>query len=389
MIGRITINIGDSLYYIVLSLAIVSIYNLGVGYLAFFGMLSFIPSVFVFLFSPYIDKIKSKKNALIYLQMVQIISVTCVLLVLTYELPVEWLFALHFLFFFVNTLIYPIQTSFVPEILDYNKDDINSSVNYMYLSKNFVDVLSNLMSSILLVYVSIYLLMRMDILLLIIGVLFFIPIKSKKHTMDKSRDTERDETGYLKSLKLAFDVFSKEKVASSIIYMEGILNGLTTMIMRIAPAYLIVIDVSVEYLGLVLAFQKGSEFLGVLVSPKFKAAPLNFFMVDYLISGLSIVGIVFIDNMYIKLILFSVAFFVIGISGNVYDKMIYNSYDYNEIGKVATYIYSLTSVLILISLALPMMYDNVEVLILFTGAITTLFGVLLLIYKMKQGFGRN
>ncbi|MDQ0175571.1 hypothetical protein [Bacillus chungangensis] len=85
---------------------------------------------------------------------------------------------------------------------------------------------------------------------------------------------------------------------------------------------------------------------GTIISEKFKTAYKNFFMIDYLVTGVAIILIVFIDNLFIKLCLFAITFTLIGISGTIYGKMIYHYYDYQHLGKVSTVINTVSSIAI-------------------------------------------
>lgn len=301
---------------------------------------------------------------------------------MTLKINFIFLFGLHFLFTLVNSLIYPVENGFLLSLLNQNQKLIDESVNYMYLSKNLVDVLSNFISSLLLIYISISVLLNINIFLLLVAILFFIKIKPDKQTKEISE--LNDKKGYIPLLVDSYKVFNSKKIPVLIVYMEGILSGLTTMMMKIIPIYLLVIDIDVKYLGVLIACQKGSEFLGAIVSMNLKYKEINFFILDYLVSGICLFLCLLIPYIPLKLLFFSLVFFVIGISGNVYEKMIYRYYDYKDIGRVSSVIYTISSAMIVFSFLLPFIIESSIVLIKIVGGVTFLFGIILTSYKFVQ-----
>ncbi|MDD1505525.1 hypothetical protein PVA17_22660, partial [Lysinibacillus sp. CNPSo 3705] len=279
--------------------------------------------------------------------------------------------------------IYPTQSSFIPEILQNEKKDIEKSVYIMNITNNTVNIISNFISAIILIYMSVISILVLDIFTFLLCIALFLKITQINIDNTSINDTQQKHN-YKDSILYSFKYFWKEKTPSRIVVMEGILSGLTTMVMRIVGAYLVVINIGVEYLGILLAIQRGSELIGVFLSNRIKMPFKNFFMIDYLISGTAITLIVYMDNIAIKTVLFSLAFFLIGMSGTVYGKMIYHFYDYKHLGKVSSVINTVSSVAIVACMLIPMIYDDVENLILITGVITIAFGLYLLFFNKSK-----
>lgn len=379
ILGRLITNFGDSLYFVSLTYITISLFDLGVRALALFGLVAFIPSLLSFAFGPFIDNFRNKKLLLVLFEFIQLLSVLGVLFVVYYRSEFIYLIIFHFLFSLTNTLIYPVQSSFVPQILNNNKEQVEKSVYIMNVSNNLTDITSNFIASIILLSMSIVSILTLDLATFVISILLFLKISS----VPSQKSVEKNTT-YSSDIVFSFKYFLQEKVPSRIVIMEGILSGLTTMIMRIVGAYFVIINVGVEYLGVLLAVQKGSEMLGTLVSEKIKMQYKNFFMIDYLLSGTAIIFIVFIDSIAIKLGLFSLTFILIGMSGTVYGKMIYHYYEYDHLGKVSTVINTVSSIAIVTSMIIPLVYENVVNLILITGIITVLFGSSLLFFDKQK-----
>lgn len=381
-LGRVTLNFSDSLYLIVISVAIVTVYNLGIKELSVFGLLSFLPSLINILFSPFLAKIKNFKKTLIILQIIQVITLIVIVLILTLKINFLFLFGFHFLFTLINSLIYPVENSFLPSLLNHNQKLIDESVNYMYLSKNLVDVISNLISSLLLLYIAVSVLLNINIFLFLVAIFFFIKIKP--HIQTEENSDINDEKGYASLLVESYQIFKNKKTPMLIVYMEGVLSGLTTMMMKIVPIYLLVIDIDVKYLGVLIACQKGSEFFGAIVSMNLKYKEINFFILDYLVSGVCLILCLLVPYIPLKLLFFSVVFFVIGISGNVYEKMIYRYYDYKDVGRVSSVIYTISSAMIVFSFLLPFIIEDSVILISIVGVVTFMFGLTLVTYKLLK-----
>ncbi len=383
--GRVITNFGDSLYTVVLAYITISIYNLGADSLALIGLIAFLPSLINFAFGTLIDNCRNKKSLLISLEIVQLFSITGILCTVYFRLDILLIFICHFIFSFANTLIYPVQSSYIPEILRFKKTDIEKSVYVMNITNNTVDIISNFLSSVILIYISVISILLIDMFTFFLCIALFLKIYVKNIVYHPNNNNQiQDKPNFKNNILYAFKYFWKEKTPSRIVVMEGILSGLTTMVMRIVGAYLVILNIGVEYLGVLLAIQRGSELVGAFLSNRIKMPFKNFFMIDYLVSGASITLIAFIDSIAIKTALFALTFLLIGMSGTVYGKMIYHFYDFHHIGKVTSVINTVSSFAIVTCLLIPMIYDDVENLIIITGIITVTFGFYLLFFKKSN-----
>ncbi len=383
--GRVITNFGDSLYTVVLAYITISIYNLGADALALFGLIAFFPSLINFAFGSLIDNCRNKKGLLITFEIVQLLSITGILFTVYFRLDILLIFICHFIFSFANTLIYPVQSSFIPQILQYKKTDIEQSVYAMNITNNTVDIVSNFLSSIILIYMSVISILILDMFTFILCIALFLKISVKNigYTPPNNNPLQ-EKANYKTDILYAFKYFWQKKTPSRIVVMEGILSGLTTMVMRIVGAYLVILNIGVEYLGVLLAIQRGSELVGVFLSNHIKMPFKNFFMIDYLVSGVAITLIAFTDSIAIKTVLFALTFLLIGMSGTVYGKMIYHFYEYQHIGKVTSIINTVSSFAIVTCLLVPMIYDDVVNLIIITGIITITFGLYLLFFNKSN-----
>lgn len=112
-----------------------------------------------------------------------------------------------------------------------------------------------------------------------------------------------------------------------------------------------------------------------MAAPKIKMNPYHFFSVDYMISGLALLLIFIVPQPLLKLICLFVAFFVIGISGNIFEKMVYKAYDHSKMALVFSVISSLYTAFGIIFLLVPTVYDNITVLGIVINVATIFVGI--------------
>lgn len=385
--GRVMTNFGDSLYAIVVIYITISIYNLGASSLAIFGLITFFPSLINFAFGTLIDNYKNKKNLLIYLEIIQLIAIAGILVTVYFRLNVLLIFLFHFVFAFANTIFYPVQSSILRQILNYEKKAIEKSVYVMNVTFNTVDILSNFLTSIMLIYMSVVSLLVMDLFTLLLCIVLFVRISLKNNVRSTNNNpivSQVKELNYKEGILFSFNYFWEKKLPSRIVVMEAIRDGFITIIMRIAGIYLMVINIGIEYLGILYAIQRGSELLGVFFSNHIRISFKKFFIINYLISGLSIIGIYLVNYIILKTALFSITFILMGVSGTVYGRMIYHFYDFQHIGKISSVINTVSSLSMISCLFILMVYENVEKLILITGIITLIFSLYLVFSKSKD-----
>ena len=82
-----------------------------------------------------------------------------------------------------------------------------------------------------------------------------------------------------------------------------------------------------------------------------------------------------IDNSYLKLLFFFITFVVIGVSGNFFEKMLYDDYEGEDLGAIHTIITSFYSVFGVLFLLIPFVYDNIKVLGVSLNILTIMFGL--------------
>ena len=374
ILGRSVLNIADSFYMVAVTIALVEVYNIEASTLTSFALIGMIPSLVAFSYSYFFNKIKNTKFWILCFQIMHIILVSLLIVALINKAHIAFIFIYNFLFNLVNCVLTSLNVKVTPEVLNNDNNLINKSVDIQYFTSNSLDILSNFVASLLLGFITYLSLMQLSIPIFLAGVYFFTKLNLNKNiqTTEETEETEEVvEASIVGNIKTLFS----RNAASKIIVIEAFLSGATDLLLKLLPLYLISINIDVKWLALVLSVWRGADLVGAMVAPFVKVPSKNFFYMDYLISGTSFLLVFIIDNSYLKLLFFFITFVVIGVSGNFFEKMIYDDYEGEDFGAIHTIITSFYSVFSVLFLLIPFVYDNIKVLGVSLNILTILFGL--------------
>ena len=374
ILGRSVLNIADSFYMVAVTIALVEVYNIEASTLTSFALIGMIPSLVAFSYSYFFNKIKNTKFWILCFQIMHIILVSLLIIALVNKAHIAFIFIYNFLFNLVNCVLTSLNVKVTPEVLDNDNNLIKKSVDIQYFTSNSLDILSNFVASLLLGFITYLSLMQLSIPIFLAGVYFFTKLNLNKNiqTIEETEETEEVvEASIVGNIKTLFS----RNAASKIIVIEAFLSGATDLLLKLLPLYLISINIDVKWLALVLSVWRGADLVGAMVAPFVKVLSKNFFYMDYLISGTSFLLVFIIDNSYLKLLFFFITFVVIGVSGNFFEKMIYDDYEGEDFGAIHTIITSFYSVFSVLFLLIPFVYDNIKVLGVSLNILTILFGL--------------
>ena len=374
ILGRSVLNIADSFYMVAVTIALVEVYNIEASTLTSFALIGMIPSLVAFSYSYFFNKIKNTKFWILCFQIMHIILVSLLIFALVNKAHIAFIFIYNFLFNLVNCVLTSLNVKVTPEVLDNDNNLIKKSVDIQYFTSNSLDILSNFVASLLLGFITYLSLMQLSIPIFLAGVYFFTKLNLNKNiqTFEETEETEEVvEASIVGNIKTLFS----RNAASKIIVIEAFLSGATDLLLKLLPLYLISISIDVKWLALVLSVWRGADLVGAMVAPFVKVPPKNFFYMDYLISGTSFLLVFIIDNSYLKLLFFFITFVVIGVSGNFFEKMLYDDYEGEDFGAIHTIITSFYSVFGVLFLLIPFVYDNIKVLGVSLNILTIMFGL--------------
>ncbi|MBZ2155027.1 MFS transporter [Streptococcus australis] len=280
----------------------------------------------------------------------------------------------------------------VPETLENDEETINKSIDVQYMASNVLDIISNLFASLLLGVLSYFVVFNMSIPFFVAAIYFMlkirldIPDKKKSDGMSENIESESESTFQLLD---TISAFRESKFASFIVITESILSGGTDLLLTLAPLYLVSEGIPIQYLGLVLAVQRLADLTGAFVAPRIKISYKKFFFIDYIVSGFSLFLVFVIPIPLIKLLLFGLSFIIIGISGNMFEKMIYSEYNYENMGLIYSTNSSLYALFSIVFLIVPQFYSDIHILGITINIFTVLVGFYLLFinnpFKESEG----
>ena len=374
ILGRSVLNIADSFYMVAVTIALVEVYSIEASTLTSFALIGMIPSLVAFSYSYFFNKIKNTKFWILCFQIMHIILVSLLIFALVNKAHIAFIFIYNFLFNLVNCVLTSLNVKVTPEVLDNDNNLIKKSVDIQYFTSNSLDILSNFGASLLLGFITYLSLMQLSIPIFLAGVYFFIKLNLSKNIQTTEEIEEIEEVVEASIVGNIKTLFSRN-AASKIIVIEAFLSGATDLLLELLPLYLISINIDVKWLALVLSVWRGADLVGAMVAPFVKVPPKNFFYMDYLISGTSFLLVFIIDNSYLKLLFFFITFVVIGVSGNFFEKMLYDDYEGEDFGAIHTIITSFYSVFGVLFLLIPFVYDNIKVLGVSLNILTIMFGL--------------
>ncbi|MHB9952454.1 MFS transporter [Ligilactobacillus murinus] len=364
-------NIGDSFYNVALLLGLVEVYHIKADALSLFALLGMIPSMFAFLYSPLLAKIKRTKEWLFIFRTLYLVLVVLVIISFYYKVAIGYIYVYNILFSMISCIQGALQMRLVPEALENDSELIERSVDIQYFTGNTLDILSNFVASLVLGLMSYLGLLQLSLPFLVLGIIFIVQLKTSRALLQPTTE----KLPPLKSLVGYISKFFKQKQASQIIVIEAFLSGALDLLVTLAPLYLISLHIDVKWLGLVIAVQQAADFTGALLAPYISLEHHRFFCIDYIFSGTAFLLLFLVPQLYLKLILLFLGFVLIGISGNIFEKMIYKEYRQLDFSIVSTLITSLYSFFGIIFLLLPQVYSNIIVLGIVLNILTLLFGI--------------
>ncbi|HEL1011818.1 TPA: MFS transporter [Streptococcus equi subsp. ruminatorum] len=379
--SRSSRNIADSFYMIALSVGLLKVYNINAEELSFLTLVGLLPNILSFAYGSLIHNLKNDKKWLIVFQMIQLIVIISIIICLSYQLPVVVMYVLNLAFNLVTTVLNTIQMKIVPRTLDDDSDLIEKSVDIQYATSNVLDIVSNFVGSVLLSFVSYLVLLQLSLPFSIGAIAFIFRIQLSP---SKLSTTTNDEIEKPASVTESLRAFRESTFASFIILVEAFLSGGIDLLLALLPLYLLSEGISIEYIGLVLAAHRAADLLGALVAPRIKVSPRSFFFIDYILSGSSFLLCFMIPYPMVKLLLFFITFTIIGISGNVFEKMIYSEYNHNKLTLVYTTNATLYAVFGVLFLLIPFVCSNIRVIGILINSLTIMIGFGLLIVHLQQ-----
>lgn len=306
LMGRITINAGDSLYYVATTWTVLQ-WTHNPLLVGLTNTLLMVPMCISFLFGPLVDAIPLKKTLLLTPLLQCLILASIASLYLIDYLNVYALIILVTIAMFCTQIGYPAQSKAIPLLV--KKEKLLSANSAMSVAYQGTDVIMNSISGIIVAMVAFIPLYFTNSLIFLIATLFMLNIK-----ISNLNNEEKNKFTYLQNLKEGAIEISKSLLLI-VALVSGVINfglGLLYTWIPLKADYL----GGSYYYGLLMALFSLGLIIGSLVTPYIKNMNIGYGKLLILLnitSGLTLIIINYIPSIGF-IILFPVAFITISIS---------------------------------------------------------------------------
>lgn len=381
VIGQSLLLIGFSIFSTVLFYLLVQNYHASTRIIGLFGIIAALPPAIIATGAPILNKFKRLKRTLIHLQLLSSLFIALSGITLIENGSVAYLAILYLLLSTVSTISTSIEIGFIPLIFDNDEREIEKSVDIQYFSSSVISIFISIIASIILIKLQSIVLLICSFIFSLLGTLFYYKIN---YSNCSHNVVIVEKLSYLKEFKQQFKQFTTTMPAFIVIIFEAILGSLSGLLLDLLPITMKEIGLSVALFSLIGSIQKIGDFLGGILSPLIKMRSLDFFILDYLLSGLCIFFISINIPNFIRLLLLLIMGVVMGISGNAFEKLMYRSYNVGNISSMHALTTSTFSIFSVIGYLLTLIKVNTLSLWRITGITTIIFGLILIIINKVE-----
>ncbi|MGM7702360.1 MFS transporter [Pseudalkalibacillus sp. Hm43] len=311
LIGRIITNIADSLYMIA-TIWYVKTTTDSAFLIGLTSAIAMLPVTLQFLYGPLIDRF-SKRKILFFAELGQGILVG--IIALLYFSNVLWLpllFVLMFLALALSEATYPTESALIEGLAD--RKDLTKVNSVFAFSYQTLDIISDAISGILIIFVGLGIIYVSNSVLLIgTALLFLIYLKVPKTKKEAQPSTLKFLEQYKRDLIEGYTVVKGRTILLSLMFGIIGINVLATMGLAMLP---VISESSAEF-GFWLTAMSVGTLLGTVLSSKVEHLPLNRIMpIASLFSGICWITAFALSEWYIvPFIFFGFSWVGIGIIG--------------------------------------------------------------------------
>lgn len=332
---------------------------------------------------PKLATIKNQKFLLIFLQASAILILITEVCLIIFKFNLIYIGILQFLLQLIVTISGSIEIGYIPIILYEDQSEIDKTVNISYVTSSVLTILTGLISSGVIITIGSSLLLILSILLPFIGIFFYLGINyhtPKQEEPNIINDTT--EKTYLSLLKGKFYTYTHTLPAFLIILSEAILGGLTGLLLQLLPITMKELGLAVALFPLVSSIQKTGDVCGGLLAPFIKLNAHSFFIIDYIITGGSfiVIGIPGMPDI-IRLFFLLISSLTTGLSGNIFEKLMYRSFSSQDMSSMHALVTSTFSLFSLVSYFSSFLKISTLYLWIGTGIFSLIIGLALIIYS--------
>lgn len=375
--GRISINLGDSLFYISLMWIIYDMTKNSM-YTAIAGFLFSLPEVLSFLAGPFIDR-GNKKKMLIICCLIEFLILVFLFFIESLNATNVWVLLLVItILSMVSEFSYPIESAMLPTIL--KKEDLVKGNALMSLTNTGIDLSFNAIAGVLLAILSYGTIFISNSLVFLLALFFFSKLKFNR----KIEVEEESISEYFQDLKEGIN-FVKHRLVRKLLMPLIIINLFYAMLMVNLPHFADkIVGSSIAY-GLILTLMGIGSIVGAAFSDVIgKKLKFGWILnLSFTLSGITWIIMVFMININIIVsgILLILSSALVGFINVLYSTLFQQLPEENMIARVNTVNLSLVSLCMPIGSLLGGLisnWTNVSFVIYLYGIGFTLLGLLLL-----------
>lgn len=390
ILGQSSFTIGNSIFEVVLLYALAQEYKANSSILGIFGIIAILPPIILALFVPSLSKIKQQKKLLVTLQLIAIFFLILEIILLFQHFSLLFIGMIQFFLQLIVTISDSVEIGYIPVILYEDQAEIDKTVNISYITDSILVILTSLISSSIIMLIGLKILLLLSVIFPIVGLPFYLKINYlAPKSLEKSTEVEKESSNSIKNYILIFkDEFynySHTMPAFFIILSEAILGGLTGLLLQLLPITMKELGLAVALFPIVSSVQKFGDIFGGLFAPLIKLNAHLFFVCDYIVTGICfvIIGLPEVSNL-IKLSLLFISALTAGLSGNIFEKLMYRSFSSQKMSSMHALVTSTFSIFSLISYFSSFL--NISTLLLWvgTGIISLIIGITLYLYGLSH-----
>lgn len=390
ILGQSLFTIGNSIFEVVLLYILAQEYKATSSILGIFGIIAILPPIILALFVPSLSNIKQQKKLLISLQLIAIVLLILENFLLFQHFSLIPISIIQFLLQLTVTISDSVEIGYIPIILYEDQAEIDKTVNISYITDSVLVILTSLISSSVIILIGTKILLLLSIVFPVIGLPFYLKINySAPKLLEKPHQTKTHPSNpiknYISIFKAEFYDYSHTMPAFLIILSEATLGGLTGLLLQLLPITMKELGLAVALFPIVSSVQKFGDIFGGFFAPFLKLNAHLFFVLDYIVTGICfiIIGLPNIPDI-LRLSLLFISALTAGLSGNIFEKLMYRSFPSQKMSSMHALVTSTFSIFSLISYLSS--FFNVSTLLLWigTGIISLIIGIVLYLYGLTH-----
>lgn len=391
LLGQSLLLIGFSIYSVVLLYLLVQQYHVSARVLGSFGILAALPPALIAIGAPILSQIKNGKAILIMLQVIATLALIIGGVLLLTNQALILVGGLYLLLSIATTISGSVEVGFIPVIFQEDEAAIEKSVDLQYFMSTGLTIITSIISSFILLAHGSTWLLWVSFISAPLGIgcyllISYVPDKNLVAGNEVAGAIDMVQTGsYFKQMQTALYQFTHTMPAFLIILFEAILGGITGLLFELLPLTMKELGIAVAFFAIASATQKVGDLLGGALAPLVKWSAPTFFACDYLISGICFIVITLPLPNVVRLLLLLLAGIFMGMSGNVFEKLMYRSYNVGDIAAMHALTTSTFAFFSVISYLAAWVRVPTIMLWQATGVLTIVLGILLIsVAKINQ-----